>query len=102
MSSSISEDDAPRPNLTDGAGQGREHRADEGAAVSDGWHADLDLATVVEPIHRILDPFDRNGLPVRRLLGGDDHVVTLDPEDPVRAAGQGENRFANERRQMRP
>ena len=52
--------------------------------VAEGRHADLKFASLLKPVKTGLDHLDRHRLPGGRPLRGNNHVVAIKPQDPVR------------------
>jgi hypothetical protein len=79
-----------------GAGEGRQSRSDEGAAVADEGDADLHLAVSSEPVQRCLNPSDGDRLALWRARGGDDDIVALQAQDGIGGSTEGLDRLSDQ------
>jgi hypothetical protein len=81
-------------------GQSCQDGPDESAPVTDRFDVDVDLAVVVQPVHRGLDPLDGYGLALGRSLRADDDFIGPDLDDPVRSTGERGDRGPEEAPEM--
>jgi hypothetical protein len=79
-----------------GAGQGEQDSADKSAAVAEDGHADLELASLLQPVKAGLDHLDWHSRSSGRSLRGHDHVVAVKPENPVRPARDSRDLLSRE------
>src|SRR5437764_4470150 len=76
--------------------------ADEGASMADGGNRDLDVAISFETVDRVLDPGNRDGLPIRRAARRNDNLIAFEFEHPIRSTGDGLELLALKRGQEPP
>jgi len=69
--------------------------------VAEGRHADLELASLLQPVKAGLDHLDWHSRSSRRPLRGHDHVVAVKPEDPVRPTRDSRDLLSRKRTEKR-
>jgi hypothetical protein len=83
------------------AGQRKQDSADKRAAVAKGRHANLELTSLLQPVKAELDHLDRHRRSTRGPLRGNDHVVAIKPEDPIRPARYSRDLLSREEAENR-
>ena len=75
--------------------QAREDGSDEAASMPDAVDGDLDLPLAVQALVCALDHCEGYRRALGGAIGGDEHVIVGDLDDPIpRAGGDGGNRLA--------